>query len=338
MNMTPTARFNATLKGESVDRLPVFEWAPWWDETLNRWYQEGLPTELTSDAEVQDYFGLDPIRQCWVWPYKPDAPEPEKHCPGFVSDRKGYHEFRDTYLFPDPPFDPESVAGWKSLHDRGEIIVWFTLHGFYWFPREILGVERHIYAYYDQADLLHEITDDLLEFNLKSLESFNTLCDADFVTIAEDMSYRGGPMISEKLFHEFLTPSYQIILPRLKESGMTTVMDSDGQIMPAIPWIIEAGFEGTLPLERQAGVDLREIRQQYPDFKLIGGFDKMTMSQGEDAMRTEFQELLPVMADGGYVPGVDHQTPPQVSLENYQLYLKLLREYAEKAVQDLGEK
>lgn len=50
----------------------------------------------------------------------------------------------------------------------------------------------------------------------------------------------------------------------------------------------------------------------------------MVMSQGEEAMRTEFERLLPAMKSGGYIPSVDHQTPPGVSLEDYKIYIGLL--------------
>ena len=99
-----------------------------------------------------------------------------------------------------------------------------------------------------------------------------------------------------------------------------------------LPWLIRAGVVGVLPLERQAGVDLVKLREQYPDFLFIGGFDKMTMSVGEEAMRKEFERLAPVMKSGGYIPSCDHQTPPGVSFENYQIYVRLLKEYAEKTV------
>ena len=55
------------------------------------------------------------------------------------------------------------------------------------------------------------------------------------------------------------------------------------------------------------------------------------MSAGEAAMRAEFERLLPAAAAGGFIPGCDHQTPPEVSLENYTLYLSLFREYAVEA-------
>ena len=36
-------------------------------------------------------------------------------------------------------------------------------------------------------------------------------------TIAEDMSYNHGPMISRKLFDEFVAPYYRWLIPRLQE-------------------------------------------------------------------------------------------------------------------------
>jgi len=38
-----------------------------------------------------------------------------------------------------------------------------------------------------------------------------------------------------------------------------------------------------------------------------------------------------VMRTGRFIPSVDHQTPPAVSIPDYRLYLRLLREYAEQA-------
>jgi hypothetical protein len=48
---------------------------------------------------------------------------------------------------------------------------------------------------------------------------------------------------------------------------------------------------------------------------MIGHFNKLVMSQGEAAMRAEFERLAPLMRRGGFIPSVDHQTPPEVSLE-----------------------
>jgi hypothetical protein len=94
-----------------------------------------------------------------------------------------------------------------------------------------------------------------------------------------------------------------------------------------VPWLQDAGAEGVLPLERQAGVDGSRLRGQFPSLCMVGHYNKLVMNKGEAAMRTEFERLVPLMTSGGYVPSVDHQTPPEVSLPEYRLYLSLLEEY-----------
>ena len=60
---------------------------------------------------------------------------------------------------------------------------------------------------------------------------------------------------------------------------------------------------------------------------MVGHFNKMVMDRGEAAIRAEFERLVPLMRSGGFIPSVDHQTPPGVSLEEYHTYLRLLDEY-----------
>ena len=116
------------------------------------------------------------------------------------------------------------------------------------------------------------------------------------------------------------------------DHGTKVIMDSDGDISRMIPWMQRSGIDGVLPLERQAGVDICRLREQHPDFLFIGAFDKMTMRRSPDAMRAEFERLLPAMRSGGFIPACDHQTPPDVPLERYHDYVAMLHEFAEKAV------
>ncbi|MDO8685805.1 MAG: uroporphyrinogen decarboxylase family protein, partial [Clostridiales bacterium] len=220
----------------------------------------------------------------------------------------------------------------KKHHEEGEVVIWISLEGFFWFPRTLLGIENHLYAFYDHGDLLHKINQDLAEYHIYVIEECCKMIKPDFMTFAEDMSYNHGPMISYGLFKEFLLPYYKKVVPVLKKHGIIPFVDSDGNVESMIPLFVEAGLEGVLPLERQAGVDVGKIRRDFPEFKMIGGYDKMVMSKGEGRMREEFERLLPVMKSGGFVAGCDHQTPPDVSLDNYKTYMKLMREYCEKAV------
>ena len=104
------------------------------------------------------------------------------------------------------------------------------------------------------------------------------------------------------------------------------------EALTAVDLLRRAGIEGVLPLERQAGVDVAALREAHPDFLFLGAFNKMTMRVGEDAMRGEFERLLPVMKTGGFIPSVDHQTPPDCPLARYRVYVAMLEEYAVRAV------
>ena len=152
------------------------------------------------------------------------------------------------------------------------------------------------------------------------------------MTFAEDMSYNHGPMLSKECYDTFLAPFYRQIVPLIKEKGTKVFIDTDGFVEPMIPWFEEVGIEGCLPLERMAGVDVNRIRENHPEWLMLGGFDKTIMHKGEEAMRAEFERILPAMKSGRYLPSVDHQTPPDVSLENYKIYMRLLNEYCRKAV------
>jgi len=325
--MTPRERVKSVLNFQKPDRLPKIEWAPWWDKTLDRWADEGLPRDMPDD-ERQRHFGFEPMRTASVWPWLPPAPS---HGAAVIHNEAEYDELRPQ-IFSDAQIRAarDSALFHKPRHDRGEISVRVWLDGFFWFPRRCLGIEPHLYAFYDQPELIRRMCADLLAFNMRGLEAVLEILQPEFVGIAEDMSYNNGPMLSGDCFREFLLPNYVALSGLCHTRGQKVLVDTDGDVTQMIPWLREGGVDGIYPLERQAGVDVAAIRKQYPDLLMMGGYDKMVLNKGEAAIRAEFERLLPVMRSGGYIPSVDHQTPPGVSLEQYKGYIKIFDEYREK--------
>jgi len=326
--MNHVERFHAVMNFQPVDRLPCWEWAMWWDETIRRWHHEGLPVEFKFSQvfDIAQHFGLDPYQQYWFSTTDPTIEATQHHVEGIVANMDDYLRVRPQ-LFPRHDAAIAGMAAWAERQRRGEAVVWCTLEGFFWFPRTLMGFEKLMFAFVDQPELMHQINSDLLEFNLGLLDQILKVCVPTFMTLAEDMSYNHGPMISKKTFEEFIAPYYRRLLPRLREREIMPFIDTDGDITLLVPWFEELGVDGFLPLERQAGVDGMQLRRRYPRLRMIGHFDKMTMNRGEAAMRAEFERLVPLMKTGGFIPSVDHQTPPGVSLEEYGIYLRLLKEY-----------
>jgi len=328
--MNARDRFVRTLNFEKCDdRLPMVEWAAWWDLTIDRWKTEGLPKDISWEASL-DYFGLDPL--VLIGTGGGPAGDVPPAVARVVTDEESYQALR-PYLFADATIESalQQARRLKAGHDRGDFSIRLWLDGYFWFPRGLLGIEGHMLAFYDQPELMHRMNRDLADYNQRVVEALCTVLTPDMVGFAEDMSYNHGPMLSRGFFDEFLLPYYRRTVPVIKRRGSKVLVDTDGDVTSMIPWLLAAGIEGVYPLERQAGVDVALLRARHPRLLMMGGFDKMVMSQGEAPMRAEFERLLPVMRSGGFIPSVDHQTPPGVSLGNFKIYVRLFREYCERA-------
>ncbi len=335
--MTNRERFHKLMNADStIDRYPALEWAVWWDKTIDFWEKEGIPKNMTS-TELFDYFGLDRNVQFWFPHKSPDCPKEKFHGNGLIMNEEDYERIK-PFIYPEDAVLRMKDDILKTLpgFNNGDTIVWYTIEGFFWFPRVLFGIEGHMYAFYDDPKLYHRICNDLLNWHIKVINEFSQFIKADFMTIAEDMSYNHGPMISEGLFNEFIKPYYEKLIPEIKKHGTRVFVDTDGDITRAIPWFINAGVEGILPLERQAGVELEEIRRAWPDLLMIGGFDKMCMLKGKEEIKAEFERLVNTIRCGKYLPAMDHQTPPGTTADNYRYYVKLLKEYGSQVCRYLN--
>lgn len=335
--MTNRERFKKLMEGDaSIDTSPVVEWASWWDKTLLEWEEQGMPKDMNG-RQVSNYFGLDCIEQLWLPHYLEECPKPAAHGQEIITDLEDYERIRHLILPEDGALRmKEQIERILPEYESGQTIVWYTLNGFFWFPRELFGIEQHLYSFYDEPELYHRICEDLADWHIRMIDQFAEYIKADFMTFAEDLSYNQGPMLSKEMFYEFLAPYYRKVIPEIKKYGTKVFIDTDGNVEQAIPWFLDVGADGILPLERQAGVDLVKFRKEYPDLLMIGGFDKMCMFRGQDAIRREVERLLPVIRSGRYLLGMDHQTPPGTPIEDYRYLITLLREYGVQACADEG--
>lgn len=57
------------------------------------------------------------------------------------------------------------------------------------------------------------------------------------------------------------------------------------------------------------------------------GIDKRALIRGKEATAAEVDyKLSNLVADSGFLPGVDHAVPPEVSLETFRFYVNYVRE------------
>jgi hypothetical protein len=229
-----------------------------------------------------------------------------------------------------------AYAPLKAGHDRGDYSVRLNIEGFFWVPRELMGTEAYMYAFYDEPEMLHDMAEYICRIYETKLMRVIRLLQPDVVYIMEDLSGRNGPLISGAFFDEFLAPYYRRITSLLKAAGVGTVaVDTDGVFSQIIPNFLAAGVECFLPMDVNAGMDIVAVRRQFPNLRFIGGFNKLLIEAGPEAIDREFARLLPVVRQGGYIVGADHQVTPNTPLANYRYYIKRLGEVMAQAGLDL---
>ena len=329
--MTASERFKKYLSGETVDRCPVIEWAPWWKLTKERWKSEGLPESADTVEAIQEYFGLDKCLQYGIGCRTKDTPKEPGHGLGIIKNEADWAEVRKT-MFPsvEQAFSKEKFDYLHFTRERGDTLNFFTVSGAFWFPRVLFGIENHLYSFYDYPELYLQICDEYSDWLIKAFDYVFSNFRFDFMSFAEDMSYNLRPMISKECFDAFLAPFYKKLIPVIHKYGVPVFIDSDGDITMAVDWYSSVGADGMFPLERKAGVDVSTYLDKQPQMSFIGHFDKMCMKHGKEAMREEFERILPSMQRGKVIVSVDHQTPPDVSIDCYKDYVKLLHEYCGK--------
>ncbi|MGC8850429.1 MAG: uroporphyrinogen decarboxylase family protein, partial [Candidatus Bathyarchaeia archaeon] len=105
------------------------------------------------------------------------------------------------------------------------------------------------------------------------------------------------------------------------------MMDSDGNLYPILDLVVEARITGLWPLEVNAGMDARLVRERYGEkLFLAGNLDKRRIAEGGEAMRSEVDSKVPAMKkSGGYIPGLDHVVPLDISYKRFLEYAEYLK-------------
>lgn len=321
---------------------------------MERWKHEGLPDGCSLD----EYFGIEPVRcrpieiETLIYPPFEEKVLEEDETYVIRINTRGVKErnFRDGSSMPEfleypirgpedwswlnEKLDPDAPGRvnprWEDhariARESGDIL--FCNGGMYFaFLNEHMGTERLLYLYFDAPDFIERVNDRLCELCEHALRTCLARISLDYIGYHEDMAFKNGPLISPAHFREFMMPFYRRIQQIVDTGGVDIrYMDSDGDIRLLIPLWLECGINVFGPMEVAAGMDPVQIRRQYGKaVRMVGGFDKRILADTPEAIKRELERLRPVIEEGGYIPGCDHDVPPDVPLKNYAVFINGLK-------------
>ncbi len=323
--MNNRQRFNLTLNKGVPDRVPLFSEGIR-NDIIRRWRSQGLGYHSLSEMIELDPYELtgpelDPIPYPKYWPEKPA-------------------DLKKLAKALDPKDRRRYPLGWiikyKSLHTR-DIVTFLCLHQGFFLSMGVDGWDRFetvINLLNSNPMLIHDQMDIFSDFTQRITENILDRCTVDAVYFSEPIGGNDRPLISPKMYQNFVLRSYFPIIDTIKKYNISNIVfQTYGNIWPLLGSILEAGFTCLWSCETNApAMDYRHIRKIFgADLGLIGGINLDILRQGKKSIDQELEQKLPeLLNQGNYIPLANGRVRADISFENYLYYRQKLSSMVKK--------
>jgi len=320
--MTSRERFRETMRYGRPDRVPYFEEGIR-DEVLDVWRRQGMP----SDTDLSHMFPFDRWEEIEV----DLGPRPAfRRWPTLRSQL-------DTWRRRLDPYDPRRLPqGWRECvrawQGRDHVLMLRVHDGFFL----TMGVgdwarfAEVIYLLKDDPQFVREVMAMRGEFAARLAECVLREVEVDAVIFSEPIGGNDRPLLSPRMYEEFVLSSYEPLLEVLRQYRVEIIiLRTYANARVLLPSVLRRGFNCLWACEvNTQAMDYRDLRREFGrDLRLIGGIDLDALRYGQEAVRREIAEKVPpLLADGGYVPLADGRVREDVPFENYVYYRQLLQE------------
>ena len=320
--MTSRERFHETMRYGTPDRVPYFEEGIR-KEVIKAWRKQGL----SADTDLSKLFPSDQRKRV-----DPDM-EPRLKLIKWPTTVNELGRFQRR-LNPDhkwrlPGRWKKQVRAWK----KRDYVLMLLVHRGFFITMGVRGWHRFnevMELLTDKPDLVRQMMMIQGEFTARLTENILQEVEIDAAIFSEPIGGNDRPLISPKMYEDFILKSYTPAIDVLNRHHVETIMFltfANARIL--VPSILRFGFNCLWACEVNIdAMDYRRLRREFGrDLRLIGGIDLDALRHDKDAIRREIEEKVPpLIADGGYVPLADGRVREDVPFENYVYYRQLLEE------------
>jgi uroporphyrinogen decarboxylase len=146
---------------------------------------------------------------------------------------------------------------------------------------------------------------------------------ADVFFLCYDFGFNQGPFISPSQFAEFVTPYLAELVQASHDLGIKAFLHSDGNINVILDQIHSTGIDGYQSIDPQGFMDIKEVREKYPDWILMGNVHCGMM---QDIVDADIRKSVGYcMEHGGlgkpYIFSTSNCIFPGMPIESYRIML-----------------
>jgi len=321
--MNSRERFLETICYGDPDRAPLLE-EGFRKKVVQTWRRAaGLP----GDFDPQIFFGFDKREEI------PLELEPGINLAALAGKKNGLKKLQNL-LDPDDPkrFPKKWKKKLKSWESR-EFILMLRVHPGFFLS---LGVEDWrsfsdvTYLVKDDPEFVRQALVMHGEFAARAAEKILRRTEIDAAIFSEPIGCNFGPLISPRMYREYMLPALEPVMDTLRRYGVETIIfRTYANTRVLLPLMFEAGMTCLWAVERDMdSMDYLDIRRAFGQgLRLIGGFDRDILRMGKDHIRREFDiNIPPLLEDGGFLPMLDGRIREDIPFENYLYYRRCLGE------------
>ncbi|MDD3926050.1 MAG: uroporphyrinogen decarboxylase family protein [bacterium] len=349
--ITIQERVKAALSHHKPDRVPRYEvFLPGY---IEKWRRECSPGE---SVNIYDYYpetdiGSDSILAMQEGPFTSRVSTEETGTDTFFH-RDSWNRLQrcshsgtffevmevalnekktlDTLVWEDP-WTQDNIAGYKD-RARQAAQRFCPVTG-------VMGLFMSSYYLRGEFELLIDLMEDkgfarsladrlsgfLGDVGAKALETTDTWDTA--IWVYDELGNNKSSVISPDTFEQVYLEPYKRVIGYWKSLGASNViLHCDGNCLPLLDLLIEAGFTGLQGVNPSAGMTVPEVKAKYgKKLALIGGICNIhVLAKGtRQDIERNVKSVIEVAQDGGVIIGT-HSIDYDIPIANYNYYYKLL--------------
>ena len=197
-------------------------------------------------------------------------------------------------------------------HDIGLCDIW-----------RLMEIDVFTFFNYEYPELLNEYMDLYVDEKVRWINAAADISLSPVILIADDFATKQGPLFGPDLLGQYLYPNLKKIAAAWKSHGYKVLFHSDGNWKKVIPDLIATGVDGFYCLEPACGMDVVELKKQYPEMVWAGGVDGVQLMEYGTPEQVEAEVLrhineTNVLNTGGMFLASSSEINPPVKPENFK--------------------
>jgi hypothetical protein len=206
---------------------------------------------------------------------------------------------------------------WRTIGSEN-VMLWIGLH-----PDEL-------------GRFIARIGEFAIELTKAQIQAADGLIDG--MVIWGDVAYKKDMLFSPRYWRKHFKPIVKEMIDICHDSGLPVIYHGCGNVKRIFNDFIEIEVDSYNPLEAKAGQDVVELRREYGhEIGFCGNMDVLDWAlKSQEELKAIVLRKLNAAKGGGYIFQSDHSVPGNISGQNYEYVVNLVREYGTYPLQ-LGE-